>query len=253
MAKRINKFSTENETPENQRKLGPKKYTTHDMIQFIPKTESQKIFWEEWKNGVDLIFQMGVPGSGKTAVTLWNMINTLLTSKEYDSILIVRSPTPTVEIGFLKGDEEEKNEVYELPYRQLVDEMFKFNSTYDNMKALGLIQFTTTAFLRGQTWDRKLVLFDEFQSADFHELCTAITRVGEYSRIVFCGDADQNDLIYARGKRESGFADFLKIVQRMNKYRDEYNQIPLIEYKPADIVRSGLVREFITAKYELKL
>lgn len=253
MGKARNKFNTESESVQDQRKLATKKYTIHDMIQFSPKTKSQKLFWDKWEDGVDLIFQIGVAGSGKTAATLWNMLYTLLTSNEYDSILIVRSPTPTVEIGFLKGDEEEKNEVYELPYRQLVNEMFKFNNSYDNLKALGKIQFTTTAFLRGQTWDRKLVLFDEFQSADFHELCTAITRVGEYSRIVFCGDGDQNDLIYSRGKRDSGFVDFIKIINKMNNNRSQSNQIPLITYKPEDIVRSGLVREFITAKYELKL
>lgn len=253
--KKRNRFNTESESLENQRNqvVGKKKFTEHDLIKYYPKTETQKLFWEAWNSGHDVLFQMGVPGTGKTAITLWNMVYTLLTDSDYDSILIVRSPTPTVEIGFLKGDEEEKNEVYELPYRQLINEMFKYKNAYDNLKATGQLEFTTTAFLRGQTFDRKLVIFDEFQSADYHELCTAITRVGYMSRIVFCGDADQNDLIYARGKRETGLPLFMKIIERMNNKRRADNKIPMLEYKPADIVRSGLVQEFITAKYELKI
>ena len=80
------------------------------------------------------------------------------------------------------------------------------------------------------------------QNLNFHELDSIITRVGENSRICFCGDATQSDLIKTNEK--SGIVDFMSILRKMPSFE-------LVEFGVDDIVRSGLVKEYITAKLEL--
>ena len=77
---------------------------------------------------------------------------------------------------------------------------------------------------------------------NFHELDSIITRVGENSRILFCGDARQSDL--TKANERNGIVDFLNILRKMSSF-------DIIEFGIDDIVRSGLVKEYLTAKIEL--
>src|SRR5690606_6911816 len=148
-----------------------------------------------------VILQVGPAGTGKTAVALWNMMNEMLRDQtKYRKIIIVRPPTPTQDLGFMPGNEEEKEAYYQEPYQVVIDEMFEFNSSWFNLVALGLVEFRTAANLRGVNFPpNSLILVDEFQGADIHMLKTIFTRLGENSKIVFCGDFGQNDLRHKKG------------------------------------------------------
>lgn len=253
MGKRINKFNTEKETQENQQKLGKKKYTIHDLIKYNPKTDAQNEFWQAYKRDTPVIFQVGPAGTGKTAVALWNAFYEMLDDPtSYEKIIIIRPPVATVDLGFMPGDEEEKENYYSEAYRNIIDEMFKYNTVYDNLNALGLIEFRTSANLRGLSLKRSIIIVDEFQSADLHSLKTIFTRQGEGSKIIFCGDFGQNDLRGKKGTQQSGYTEFMRIIDNM-KERNGTNLVSVIKYSPEDVVRSGIVKEFIISCYELDL
>lgn len=255
MGKARNKFNTNAESAQDQQRLangGAKKFTIHDLIKYYPKTQAQTRAFKAYDNGADILVQYGAAGTGKTAVAIWNAVNEYLTDPTYyEKIVIIRTAAASTDLGFMPGTEEEKEAYYEEPYENIVNEMFKFNKSYSNLKALGIIEFRTTANLRGLSFHRSLVIFDEFQSCDLHIMKTVVTRLGEYSKLLVCGDFGQNDLRQKKGNMQSGYADFMTILKRMAQYGN-YN-VDFVEYKPEDVVRSGLARDFIIACYELDL
>ena len=117
-----------------------------------------------------------------------------------------------------------------------------FEMLYANLKAQGTISFWSTSFIRGTTFDNAILIVDEFQNLNFHELDSIITRVGENSKIHFCGDATQTDLVKTGEK--NGIIDFIRILKNMPSFS-------MVEFGPEDICRSGLVKEYIVAKHEL--
>ena len=119
-----------------------------------------------------------------------------------------------------------------------------FEMLYGNLKAQETISFWSTSFIRGTTFDRAIIIVDEFQNLNFHELDSIMTRVGENTKIMFCGDATQTDLI--KQNERNGIVDFMRVLRLMSS-------IEIIEFGVEDIVRSGLVKEFILAKMELNL
>ena len=119
-----------------------------------------------------------------------------------------------------------------------------FEMLYGNLKAQETISFWSTSFIRGTTFDRAIILVDEFQNLNFHELDSIMTRVGENTKIMFCGDATQTDLI--KQNERNGIVDFMRVLRLMSS-------VDIIEFGVEDIVRSGLVKEFILAKMELNL
>jgi phosphate starvation-inducible protein PhoH len=165
----------------------------------------------------------------------------------YERIYLVRSLVATREIGFLPGDHEDKADIYQIPYKNMVKYMFQmpsdadFEMLYGNLKAQETIKFWSTSFLRGTTLDNAIVIVDEFQNLNFHELDSIITRIGENTRICFCGDARQSDLTKTNDR--NGIVDFMNILRKMTSF-------DIIEFGIEDIVRSGLVKEYLTAKIE---
>lgn len=115
----------------------------------------------------------------------------------------------------------------------------EFEMLYGNLKQQESIKFWSTSFIRGTTLDNCIILVDECQNLNFHELDSIITRVGEDSKIIFCGDATQSDL--TRNNERSGVIDFMKIIQRMPEFES-------VEFDVNDIVRSGLVKSYIVNK-----
>ena len=153
-------------------------------------------------------------------------------------------------IGFLPGDHEDKAFLYQIPYKNMVKYMFEMNSDadfemlYANLKAQETISFWSTSFIRGTTLDSAIVIVDECQNLNFHELDSIITRVGEDTRIMFCGDATQSDL--TRDKERNGIIDFMRILQQMESFS-------CIEFGLEDIVRSGLCKEYLTTKHAMSM
>jgi len=220
-----------------------------DLLNKIePITDNQKTLFDNYKEGKN-IFAYGCAGTGKTFVALYLALKDILDQNTpYDQLYIVRSLVSTREIGFLPGDHEDKSFLYQIPYKNMVKYMFQmpsdadFEMLYGNLKQQDTVKFWSTSFIRGTTIDRAIVLVDESQNLNFHELDSIITRVGENSKICFCGDASQTDL--QKTNEKNGIVDFLKIVRTMPSF-------DIIEFGIDDIVRSGLVKEYIMAKMQL--
>ena len=217
------------------------------LVDIEPITDNQKVLYESYRSDKHLV-AYGAAGTGKTFVTLYNALRDVLDPKTpYERIYIVRSLVSTREIGFLPGDHEDKSSYYQIPYKNMVKYMFQmpsdadFEMLYGNLKAQETIKFWSTSFLRGTTLDDSIIIVDEFQNLNFHELDSIITRVGQSSKIMFCGDASQSDLTKTNDR--NGIMDFMNILRKMPSF-------DIIEFGVDDIVRSGLVKEYIIAKID---
>ena len=224
-----------------------KPISTELLIDIEPLTVNQKNFFESYDDGKQLI-AYGAAGTGKTFIALYNALRDVLNENtEYEKVYIVRSLVATREIGFLPGDHEDKAALYQIPYKNMVKYMFEmpsdadFEMLYGNLKTQETIKFWSTSFLRGTTLDNAVIIVDEFQNLNFHELDSIMTRVGENSRIVFCGDATQSDLL--KTNERNGIIDFMNILRKMESFS-------MIEFGIEDIVRSGLVKEYLIAKQD---
>tara|TARA_Y100001973_G_scaffold63653_1_gene93141 strand:- start:249 stop:1001 length:753 start_codon:yes stop_codon:yes gene_type:complete len=226
-----------------------KKPINTDMMREIePLTDNQKLLYNAYAEDKNLI-AYGVAGTGKTFITLYNALQDVLDPHTpYEKIYLVRSLVSTREIGFLPGDHEDKSFLYQIPYKNMVKYMFEmqseadFEMLYGNLKAQDTISFWSTSFIRGTTFDKAIIIVDEFQNLNFHELDSIITRVGENSKIMFCGDATQSDLI--KTNERNGIIGFMEILRNMSS-------VDIIEFGVDDIVRSGLVKEYILTKLEM--
>jgi predicted ribonuclease YlaK len=229
--------------------MAKQKDITYNQLSSIkPVTDSQKKVFETWKQGLNQ-FLFGCAGTGKTFVSLYLALSEVLRNETpYDKVIVVRSLIPTREIGFLPGDEEDKAALYQVPYSNMMQFMFEqpneqaFSMLYDRLKAQGSFYFLSTSFLRGLTFDNSIIIVDECQNLNFHELDTIITRVGQDSKIVFCGDFGQSDL--TRLNEKNGLMNFLQILQEMNEFN-------CTEFDIGDIVRSGFVRSYLIQKTKL--
>ena len=222
--------------------------TNSDLVKIEPVTDNQKVVFESYKKGKNQ-FLYGCAGTGKTFITLYlAMQEVLRNDTPYDRVVMVRSLIPTREIGFLPGDEEDKAALYQVPYSNMVQFMFKqpneqaFTMLYDRIKSQGSFYFLSTSFLRGLTFDNSIIIVDECQNLNFHELDTIVTRVGQDSKIMFCGDFMQTDL--SKVNERNGLHDFLRILEEM----EEFN---CLEFNIGDIVRSGFVRNYLIQKTKL--
>ena len=221
-----------------------------NMVSVSPVTDNQKKAFQDYKLGKNL-FLYGAAGTGKTFVSLYLALQAVLRNEtKYDTVSIVRSAVPTREIGFLPGDEEDKTALFQVPYQNMVKFMFEqpneqaFSILYDRLKNQGSLMFLTTSFLRGITLDNAIIIVDECQNLTFHELDTIITRVGMDSKIMFCGDFFQSDL--QRTSDKNGLKHFMSILRGMDSFSN-------IEFTIGDIVRSGMVKEYLISKIKLGL
>ena len=225
-----------------------KEINLSNLVAVKPITDNQKAVFESWKKRKNQ-FLFGAVGTGKTFVSLYLALKDVMDLKKpYDKVVLVRSLIPTREIGFLPGDEEDKAALYQVPYQNMVRFMFEapneqaFNSLYERLKGQGSLYFLSTSFLRGLTFDNSIIIVDECQNLNFHELDTIITRIGQDSKIVFCGDFGQTDLV--KQNERNGLHDFLRILEEM----EEFN---CLEFTIGDIVRSGFVRNYLINKIKL--
>ena len=225
-----------------------KEINLSNLVTIKSITDNQKVVFDSWKKDKNQ-FLFGAAGTGKTFISLYLALRDVMDLKKpYDKVVLVRSLIPTREIGFLPGDEEDKGLLYQVPYQNMVQFMFEmpneqqFNTLYDRLKGQGTLFFLSTSFLRGLTFDNTIIIVDECQNLNFHELDTIITRIGQDSKIVFCGDFDQTDLI--KQNERNGLHDFLRILEEM----DEFN---CTEFTIGDIFRSGFVRSYLINKIKL--
>jgi len=221
------------------------------LVDIEPLTENQEKLYSAYDEGKN-IFAYGAAGTGKTFISLYKALCDVLDENTpYEKLYIVRSLVSTREIGFLPGDHDDKAALYQIPYKNMVKYMFEmatdadFEMLYGNLKTQETISFWSTSFIRGTTMDNCIVLVDEMQNLNFHELDSIITRVGDNCKIIFCGDATQTDL--TKSYEKDGIIDFKRIIEVMEE------DFGVIEFGLDDIVRSGLVRNYLVTKLALAL
>ena len=221
-----------------------KKAAHFELRQIKPLTPNQEKVFSSYNQGYHLMLH-GFAGTGKTFCALYLALNEILNKDTiYNKIVIIRSVVPSRDMGFLPGSMKEKIQVYEEPYREICDSLFGRGDGYDILKMKGIVQFTTTSYLRGLTFNNAIVILDESQNLSFQECDTVLTRMGDESRLIVCGDYRQTDL--NKPHEKEGVTQLMKITNRINTFQH-------IEFDKEDIVRSGLVRSYIIQKHELGL
>jgi predicted ribonuclease YlaK len=215
-----------------------------ELIQIRPMTGTQANVFDSFSIGQNLMLH-GVAGTGKTFLAMFlGLTEVIDKDMPAKSLHIIRSTVSTRDMGFQKGTASQKIEVYEGPYSSICAELFNRGDAYSNLKQKNIINFYSTAFIRGISIDDAIIVVDECQNMSEMELHSIITRVGKNTKIMFCGDFRQDDLTSKRYNEESGITKFMKILDKMESF-------DMIDFKVEDIVRSGLVREYIEARIEL--
>ena len=215
------------------------------LKRIVAKTDNQQKTFDSYDDGQHLLLH-GSPGTGKTFLSLYLSLFDIFEYKdsEYEKVIIIRSATPSKEIGFLPGKEGEKLAAFEAPYKGICAELFGRGDAYDILKMKNLIEFQSTSFLRGTTLDNCIVILDECQNLMYMELKTVLTRIGAGTRLIMCGDLYQDDLTSERFNQKSGLFEAMRIF-------DNIDSMTKIEFGIDDIVRSGFVREFIIAEHDI--
>ena len=216
-----------------------------DMKTFQPLTENQNKFFQAYKQGDYFIALHGVAGTGKTFSALYKAIEEVLDrSNTFEKIIVVRSAVQSREIGHLPGTIDEKMDIYQQPYRQICETLFGRKDAWDRLEEQCHIEFISTSFIRGMSFDNAIIIVDEMQNMTFEEIDTVMTRVGNQSKIIWCGDYRQTDLNKKKND-VSGLLKFFDIAYHMGAFTR-------IEFTPDDIVRSSLVKDYILAKLKFE-
>ncbi len=210
-----------------------------DLETYDPITANQKVAYEAWDDG-DHLALVGSAGTGKTFIAMYLGLEAVLEKQSpYDSITIFRSVVPTRDMGYLPGSLEEKQEVFETPYKNIAMELIGGDQPYKRLVQNHMVKFLTTSYIRGMTIDNSIVIVDECQNLSFHELDSVITRIGNNCRIIFCGDYHQSD--FTSESEKDGVIKFMRVVEHLKNFS-------VITFNWDDIVRSDFVRDYIMAK-----
>lgn len=215
-----------------------------DMIQVQPLTDNQKEVFKAYERGDSLVLS-GSAGTGKTFMALSLALEDVLDKETpYDKVIVIRSIVPTRDIGFLPGTEEEKKEAYTGPYKSICAELFEEGDAWNKLQTAGTVNFESTSFIRGVTYNDAVIVVDEMQNLNFHELDSVITRVGNNCRFIMCGDYYQTD--FDKEKDKNGIVTFLPIIEQLKNFT-------VVEFGWQDIVRSSFVRDYIMTKEMMKI
>ena len=226
---------------DEEAKTNTLKIKLDDLKTFDPLTENQKKFFEAYKRGDYFVALHGVAGTGKTFCAMYKALEEVLDrGNPFKKIIVVRSAVQSREIGHLPGDVTEKMEIYQQPYQQICETLFGRKDAYQRLTEQGFVEFISTSFIRGMSFDDAIIIVDEMQNLTFEEIDTVMTRVGYRSKIIWCGDYRQTDLNKKKNDM-SGILKFFDIAMHMEAFTK-------IEFTPDDIVRSSLVKDYILAK-----
>lgn len=231
-------------TLENQGRAvkdGPKikHFTLHDLRSTRPLTQGQQQMFESYFIGNNIVAN-GSAGTGKSYSAIYLALTDILREDSpQEQIILVRSAVASRDIGHLPGEISDKLAPYEEPYKDIFGSLLRKNDAYDVMKETGRVKFMATSFVRGLTWDNAVVIIDECQSMTFHEISSVITRLGENSKLILCGDIAQNDLLVKKSD-QSGYIRALKALSKISN-------VDVVTFTREDIVRSKFVKQWICA------
>lgn len=246
LTKRQQRLAEKGQNKENTQKVPSLQQHNFELKSIIPITDNQIKAFNSYEDGNHL-FLHGCAGTGKTFVSFYLALRELMSKKtKRNRLVVIRNAQSSKDIGFLPGTEKEKLAVYEAAYKAICSELFNRGDAYDILKTKGIIEFHSTSFLRGTTIDNAIILVDEVQNQRYTEMRTVLTRTGDNSRIILCGDTKQDDLTSERFKETSGLRDMMKVFDNMDS-------MSTIHFEIEDIVRSGFVKEFLTCEYNLGL
>lgn len=219
--------------------------TQHFELQHIePITENQVRTFDFYEDG-DHLFLHGCAGTGKTFCALYLALKEISEeNSQKKRVVLIRNAQSSKDIGFLPGNEKEKLAVYESAYRSICSELFHRDDAYDILKTKGILEFHSTSFLRGSTINDAIIIVDEIQNMRYAEFRTVLTRTGDNSRVILCGDTKQDDLTSKRYNEESGLQEIMKVFERMDT-------ISTVQFTVDDIVRGGFVKSFIIAENQI--
>ena len=144
-----------------------------NMRAIKPKTSTQADAIVHLNQGSNLLLH-GLAGTGKTFIAMYLAINEVIQERA-KRVVVIRSAVPTRDVGFLPGTLKQKMEVYELPYKQIANNLFKRGDAYDILKNKDMLDFISTSYVRGTTLDNCIVVVDEINNMTFHELDSVIT------------------------------------------------------------------------------
>lgn len=201
------------------------------------KTEPQRMMIQSYLEGLNIV-AYGSAGTGKTYVACYLALKDLLEKKK-QKIVIVRSAVPTRDLGHLPGTLEEKTQIYNLPYKEAINDLCGSGTAWEVLTKKKMVEFISTSYIRGITLNDCVVIIDEFQNCDSGEIESVLTRLGENSQVIICGDTRQCDL--SRKREKTCFDWVLNVTRRMPSWFDN------VEFRKEDIVRSGFCKALIMA------
>lgn len=215
-----------------RRKTNYKNAAAKEVSGLVPINDKQRELLDSLKSN-NQIFILGPAGTGKTYVTATYAAD-LYTLKEIDRIVITR-PHVAVgkDIGFLPGSLEEKTYPWALPVLDVLQKHLG-KGTVDTAIKNGNIEMAPLALMRGRSFDNAFIIVDETQNITIHELKMLLTRVGEGSKIVLNGDAQQSDL-----KEGDGLSKAIHLAKK------HMLPVPVVEFGVDDIVRSDICAEWV--------
>jgi phosphate starvation-inducible PhoH-like protein len=218
-----------NRLPDKQSSL------VHD---FYPKNEKQEELVRMIEDR-EVVLATGVAGTGKTFVTLATALSLL--GDRYKQIILVKSVTtlPGEEIGFLKGDMEQKMEPFIMSYTWNIDKICGEGSAKALMEKK-IIKILPLAYIRGLSIDNSIVIIDESQNIDSHTFKTMMTRIGDNSKYIFLGDIEQID----RKKKVDS------CLQTVMAIFEDSDIIGTIRFTDEDCVRNPIIPKILSTLRE---
>lgn len=215
------------------------KFVRQTFPQLLPKNENQRILIDALKYD-KLVVAQGSSGVGKSLIGVWHAAKQL-NAKQIKKVVLIRAYQPLAgrSIGMLPGTAQEKL----LPfYQQLIDyfEDFLGKATTEIHLKNGSIEICSLETIRGRSWDDAIILVDESQCLYVPEVQALVTRVGETSQIIFCGDDTGMQTDVKNG---------MNGLQYLKKLTEKYNisSTAFVNFTREDICRSGLTKEFVIA------
>ena len=197
------------------------------------------------KNALDknskLLFLAGPAGTAKTYMAVYSALQILIDSDLQKNILYIRSIAESAQrsMGSLPGSIDEKFSIFASPFYDKIDEMLN-PTDIGFLREKKLFDCIPVNYIRGANWNDVTVIIDEAQNFSYYELLTTLTRIGENSKIIICGDIMQSDI------KNPGFAKIFNIFDDQESIE---NGVVCKSFTTDDIKRSEIVR-FIVSKLE---